>query len=326
MHISYSQFQCYLSCPYKHYLNYVKRIAKKKKDRPLYFGSDFHKLLEYRIQSEEKQTAIRQEIRDKFYELPADQQSDLGNDYPETLFTIFDDYCDYWKNAPLPDLTEQEFNIKMGNFNGEPVYFKGVIDELYITPNNGNIIVGEHKTFTKMPQRDFLVMNTQKSLYAVAVKKLYGHYPDTIMWDYIHSQAASYPVWLEKSNKFSSASNTKITPYSYKRACEEKGIEYKEEDAEKYTPNISNFFFRYTLDYIPEMIDNVWQGFKYTCKDIVKNGEKNKTKNLTYNCGWCQYRDICHAELTGSNVDEIVERDFEERKETNGNTEQSEAD
>lgn len=321
MHISYSRFNSYLSCPRKHYLTYYENLVKKKKDRPLYFGSDFHKLLEYRTKPE-KLPAIKQEITDKFYSLSGDQQSELGNDYPETLFNIFEDYCKVWKDAPLPSVTELEFNIKMGTYKGEPVIFKGFIDELYI--RDSGIIVGEHKTFNKMPQKDFLVMNTQKSLYAVAVKKLYGEYPTNIMWDYIHSQAASSPVWLEKSNKFSTAASTKITPYSYERACVERGIEPV--DAEKYQPNLTNFFFRTEMDYIPEMIQGVWDGFKYTCKDIVRHGKENKTMNLTYNCGWCQFRDICHAELTGGCVEEIVERDFERKEVDDGNTEQSKAD
>jgi hypothetical protein len=324
MHISYSRVNTYLSCPYKHYLCYEEGIVKKKKDRPLYFGTDFHKLLEYRNKSDDEKSKAMQEIIDTYYSLPADQQSDLGADYPETLFTIFNDYCDVWKDAPLPNETEVEFNIKMGNFKGEPIYFKGFIDELYF--NDDGITVGEHKTFTKMPNKDFLVMNTQKSLYAVAVKKMYGKFPETIMWDYIHSQAASYPVWLDKSNKFSTAANNKITPASYKRACKERGIEPKEEDIEKYANNISNFFFRTEMDYIPEMIKNVWEGFKYTSKDIVQHGKLNKTKNLTYNCGWCQYRDICHAELTASPVEEIIERDFMVKEEVNECIEQSETD
>ena len=65
MHISYSRFNSYLSCPRKHYLTYYENLVKKKKDRPLYFGSDFHKLLEYRTRPDEL-PAIKQEITDKF--------------------------------------------------------------------------------------------------------------------------------------------------------------------------------------------------------------------------------------------------------------------
>ena len=159
-------------------------------------------------------------------------------------------------------------------------------------------------------------MNTQKSLYAKAVEMLNGELPKTIMWDYIHSKPADYPIWLEKSGRFSSATSQKITPYSWKRACIERGITDEKVIAEgnKYSQNIANFFFRTEMDYIPEMVENVWQGFLYTCKDIVRNGKKNKTKNISQGCSWCEFRDICHAELTGGNVEAILEHDFERKE------------
>lgn len=319
MNLSYSRFTTYLSCPYKHFLAYEEGWQRKIKDRPLYFGTDFHRLLEVRGQ-QDKIDEVMQEITDQFYDLPSDQQTALGNDYPTDIYSIFLDYCETWKDAPLPSKTELEFMIPLGKYKGEPIYFHGFIDEIY--ERDDGITIGEHKTFSKMPAKDFLVMNTQKSLYAVAVKKMYGEFPKTILWDYIHSQPASYPIWLEKSQKFSTAATNKVTPYSYKRACEERGIECT--DSEKYQGNIVNFFFRTEMDYTPEMIQGVWQGFKYTCKDIVQHGKENETKNLTYNCSWCQYRDICHAELTGGNVDAILEKDYERR--SDGSSESQETD
>lgn len=313
MNLSYSRFSTYLSCPYSHYLAYEEGWVQKKVPRPLFFGRDFHRLLEYRNKPKEELEQVKQEITDTYYSLSGDVQSDLGEDYPQDLFTIFEDYCDVWKDTPLPTKTEIEFNIPMAKYKGEDIIFKGFIDELYETDEGFK--VGEHKTFTRMPQKDFLVMNAQKSLYAKAVELLFGELPKTILWDYIHSQVASYPIWLDKSQRFSQANNSKITPYSWRRACAEKGITDEEiiKQGDNYSQNISNFFFRTEMDYIPEMVEQVWDGFKYTCKDIVKNGKKNKTKNISQNCSWCNYRDICHAELTGGNVEAIFEHDFERK-------------
>lgn len=313
MNLSYSRFSTYLGCPYSHYLSYEEGWVQKKTPRPLYFGRDFHRLLEYRNKSVEEQQTIRQEITDAYYEASADVQSDLGENYVDDIFSIFEDYCDIWKDTSLPDQTEIEFNIKIGTYKGEDVIFKGFIDELYKTEDGFR--VGEHKTFSRMPQKDFLVMNTQKSLYAKAVQKLYGELPRTILWDYVCSKPADYPIWLEKSQRFSQANSQKITPYSWRRACAEKGITDEDiiKQGDNYSQNIVNFFFRTEMDYIPEMVENVWDGFMYTCKDIVKNGKKNRTKNISQNCSWCSFRDICHAELTGGNVEAILEHDFEKK-------------
>lgn len=311
MNISYSRVQCYLRCPFQHYMSYIEGWKSKKPCRPLSFGSDFHKLLEHRGQGDIEK--VFSEISEKYYELPSSWQSDLGEDYLDDLRVIFSDYQDVYKHAPIPTKTELEFNIPIGKYKGEPVIFKGFVDELY--ESEDGVKVGEHKTFTRVPATDFLVMNTQKNLYAKAVQILTGKYPKTIIWDWISSHPASEPVWLEKSQRFSAATSTKITPYSWARACKSHGITDNKvlTQGEQYQTNITNFFFRMELDYIPDAVELVWDSFMYTLKDVVKHGIENKSKNLTQDCSWCAYRDICHAQLTGSAdiVPDILERDFE---------------
>jgi hypothetical protein len=128
--ISYSRFSCYLSCPYKHYLGYVKRLKLKKPVRPLYFGSDFHKLLELRDNKPELKKAMKA-IKEQYYEMPANWQNDLGENYVQDIKEIFSDYRKIYKDAPKPHETEHPFEILIGYYKGEPVYFVGIIDELY---------------------------------------------------------------------------------------------------------------------------------------------------------------------------------------------------
>ena len=87
MNISYSRMSSYLACPYGHYLRYVEHLNLKKPVKPLYFGTDFHKLLELRNKPKLLEKA-RKDIEDKFYEMPPQFQSELGENYVENLFTI----------------------------------------------------------------------------------------------------------------------------------------------------------------------------------------------------------------------------------------------
>ena len=328
MNISYSRVSSYLSCPYKHYLGYVECLSVKKPARPLYFGTDFHKLLELRNKPEELKKA-KQDIGEKFYELKPQYQEELGENYVWDLATIFSDYQEIYKDCPQPTTTEQEFKIPIGNYKGEKVYFKGIIDELYKYKSKStgkkSIKIGEHKTFTRKPDQSLLVMNTQKCLYAKACEFLYGIFPDTVIWDYIHSTPADEPIWLEKSKKFSSAKSNKITPYSWRRACEKKGITDEKilSEGDKYAGNIPNYFFRCEQDYIPSMVDNIWDGFVYQAKQIAMQGHKNKTKNITPSCAWCSFQPICYAECTGGDVKYLIEKDYEHyvRSDENGSAE-----
>ena len=316
IHFSYSRIQSYLGCPYSHYLRYVRRLQKKRPERPLYFGTDFHKLLELR-NDPKALAAAKATITDSYYDMPASWQSDLGENYIEDLFTIFQDYQTVYADARQPKITEQDFDIEVGQYRGEPIQFVGKIDELYLLKHKGTktIKIGEHKTFTNKPGMDILVMNPQKCLYAKAVHLLRGILPEKVIWDYIKSSPATSPIWLEKSNRFSEASSSKITPMSWERACAAKGITDEEtlRKGERYAGNIPEFFFKVELDIDPQMVDRVWENFLFTCKQIIRYGHKNRTQNITKNCSWCSYRDICHAELTGGDPEYIISKDFEER-------------
>lgn len=311
--VSYSRINSYLSCPYSHYLRYVERIVRKGKNRPLSFGSDFHKLLEVRSDVSKVKKVFKKQ-KEEFYDLDPNTQSDLGDDYLFDLKTIFSDYMKRYKKTLLPDKTETTFEIPIGKHGKEKVVFFGIIDELYNTDDG--IMIGEHKTFSRRPDRIFIAMNTQKCLYAKAIQEMTGKLPISVQWDYIKSTPAAEPIWLEKSQKFSEAKSDKITEYSWRRACKKRGISDKEilrKGKELYSGNIHNFFFRFSDDIIPQMVDEIFSGFLYTAEEIVKNGEKNKTRHTGTNCSWCDYKDICYAELTGGNSDYVREKDYRER-------------
>lgn len=308
--------QSYLGCPYSHWLRYVRRLSKKRPERPLYFGTDFHKLLELRNDPKALKSAKTQ-ITDSYYAMPASWQSDLGENYVDDLFTIFQDYQTVYEGIRQPQVTERAFELEVGKFRDEPIVFVGKIDEMYLLKRKGvkTIEIGEHKTFTNKPNMDILVMNPQKCLYAKAVQFLKGILPEKVIWDYIKSSPASEPIWLEKSGRFSEASSTKITPMSWERACQSRGITDVSviEKGQRYAPNVSEFFFRVPFDIDPCMVDRVWEGYLYTAKQIIRHGAKNRTQNITKNCTWCSYRDICHAELTGADPEYIIKRDYEEK-------------
>lgn len=312
--ISYSRVQTYLSCPYAHYLRYVEDIIRKGKSRPLSFGSDFHKLLELRKDKKAVKAAFSN-IKESYYNLDSTSQAELGDDYLQSLKDIFIDYMKVYKGATLPNQTETKFEIPIGRYHGETVVFNGIIDELY--EQEDGLLIGEHKTFSRKPNLVTVVMNTQKCLYAKAVQLLTGVLPKEVMWDYIKSSPAQAPIWLEKSQRFSESKSNNITEYSWIRACKSKGISDQKilaKGKELYGGNIYNFFFRYKEEYIPDMVEEIFAGFKYTAAEIVKRSEKNKTRHIGQNCSWCEYKDICYAELTGGDAKYVRKRDYKERE------------
>lgn len=321
MHISYSRFSTYLRCPYLHYLRYVERLSGIAPARPLHFGTDFHKLLEVRKNKAEVKKEWHR-MKDEFYAMPSSWQEELGENYPEDLKVIFSDYMDRWRGTPLPTYTEKPFELTIGQESGEDIVFVGIVDELY--QYEDQIDIGDHKTFSSPPNMNTLVMNAQKCLYSKAAEIIWGKLPKKFRWDFIKSTPAKYPIWLEKSHRFSQAKSRDITPRSWRRACKEHGITDKEilKQGDQYKDNVNNYFFRVDQDIYPEMVEDTFNGFLFTCRNIVNQGRENKTKNLTRDCSWCEYRDICLAEMSGGDREFVINERFE-RREEHGNIERS---
>lgn len=306
MKISYSRYSTYLRCRQAHYFGYVECLRQKKASRPLTFGGDFHKLLQHRNDKPQLKIAIRN-IKETFNGLSGNNISLIGDNYVDELKTVFKDYQYVWKNEEQPQHTEHEFLIRIGKIGSEPVYFHGLMDEVY----EGGIL-GEHKTFTSKPNALTLAMNPQVTIMSKAWYLETGEILKRVRWDYIHSKPSDQPIWLEKSSRFSDAASQKITPMSWLRACKERGIAEEEilAKALKYESNIPNFFFKKEFDMIQEMVDFTWDSFKEVSRDIVLRGGSSKVKNVTRDCSWCNFKDLCFAEFTGADVNYIKKKDF----------------
>lgn len=315
--VSYSKVSTYRACPQSYHWGYVMGLEPNKISRPLSFGTDFHKLLECRTNSAELKKA-KQAIQKAYDDLTSQQQEDLGDTYIEDLFQIFEDYQKRWAKASLPEVTEHEFYLPLGKYKGEDVKFHGIIDELYFDKDTGAVsIIGEHKTFSQKPDMSILAMNQQVCLYAKAVEQEFGVMPTKVRWDYIRSSPSKEPIWLEKSQRFSEASNSNITPYSWLRACKSRRIEDKAilDKSKMFEPNIDNFFFRCEMEIYPEMVEAIYKDFKTTVKDMLSRGATNTTKYVSRDCSWCEYQPLCYGQFTGADLDYIIEKDYTNYKE-----------
>ena len=187
----------------------------------------------------------------------------------------------------------------------------GIIDELYFDKESGTITIGEHKSFTNRPDMIILAMNQQVCLYAKAVEQEFGKMPTKVRWDYIKSAPSKEPIWLDKSQRFSEAANSNITPYSWLRACKRRRVEDEAilSKAKLYEPNIDNFFFRCELDIHPEMVEAIYRDFKVTVKDMLLKGN-NTTKHVSRDCSWCEYQNLCYGQFTGADLDYTIDKDY----------------
>lgn len=320
--VSQSRIGTWKRCGYCHYLKYVLRIRKKGKVRPLYFGSDFHYLLEHYDHPKDLTNVKKafSKIKKAYDKLSAKELTDIGGNYLNELQTIFKDY----KYVYLPletDTRELDFEIELR----KDVLIRGKIDAIVETDNN--IIIVEHKTFNKKPNSIVFDMNSQALIYAKVVRLLgYPSKPIKILWDYIHSKPAEEPPIVDGKLKLNKSS--KIIPQSFRRAAMKVGWDKKEarNKSLEYLGNMENFFFRKEVMVFDSAIDSFWEDTMQDIKMIYKFGETCKSKNITRDCSWCDYQPICVLELNGGDVKGLIESQYEIKEEDNECSKTSKAD
>lgn len=294
----------FLRCPQKYHFEYVDKLRRKQPSKPLTFGTDFHRLLEVRGDNK-KVEEVMQDISNTYNSLS--DTTHLGETYLDDLRTIFEDYMELYKDCELPIKTEHKFKIFIGTYAKKDIFFTGTIDEIY-----NNLMLGEHKTFSKKPDIGLLHMNMQVCLYAKAYELEFKEKIKRVQWDYTRSCPAESPKWLEKSQKFTTTIKSNVTPFSYIRTCKNLGIQDKDilDKCVDYTNNTENYFFRRTVELIPQIVDTNWKNFIQVTKNIVAGENKYKVKNIIKDCSWCEYRSICYAEFTGVDTNYIIKKDF----------------
>lgn len=317
--VSYSRVSTYLRCPYSHYLRYIRKIAPKVSTRSLQFGKDMHTLMEHRGSSKEEIKQVFKELSIVYDNQPDWFKKELGKDYIHDLKVIFQDYRRRYKKADIPNATEVEFEIELGeSLDGEKIIFNGFIDGLYFDESgkaNEYTVIEEHKTFAQKPDAFTLLSSMQKYLYAKAVEEITGYMPAGILWDYIKNTPASEPKVL-KSGKLSEAKSATVTPYSWRRACKKAGLtdkEYIHRGVELYEKNVDNFFFREYQSFNVDIVNQIYKDFKDVVSDIVNKGFTNKIKHCTKDCSWCDMKPICMAEFNGTDPEQVIAKEFTER-------------
>lgn len=291
-YFSISQIKCFRGCKQEWAYNYREKLEPRAPQKPLYIGSTIHKLLELRANKEDWRAYLNTEVRKTFESMPSDYQAILGEDFIECCSDIMEQYDWAYANEEIKYLaTEVKIDIKIKG-NKRFIGYADAICEL-----NGEQYLMEHKSYktTKM-SLDQTWINAQTCVYIKALNEHYGYKIKGVIWDMIKTAAPKPPKVL-KSGQFGKQYADQ-TLYSFWKA----GVKDIPQDVyEDIKDNHKNFIDRYITPALPTVIDKVWEEFVQSVEEIVKC--KNTPKNLSRDCDWCSFKDLCQTELTGGDVE-----------------------
>jgi len=310
-HVSQSKVKQYRNCRQQFYYAHIKKIQRKKKPRPIVFGSTIHKMKETLAAGKDPFKVIDAIPLNQIEMFDAEREH-YGN-VVEDITYLFDGYLEYWKKDPLVYLkrngrtAEHPFQIEL---DGEDILVKGTIDA--VTEHRDYEWLTEHKNHRNIPNADERWRNVQSSVYVRVLQMLGWWDPEGTCWDYIRTKAPTRPRLLKDGSISEREVDTlpnvvldvlrahKKSPSNYKKLV----------DAAR--ANASNYFQRVYTPLKNHVLDTVWRDFIRTAREMRDtNFNKPQVRTIGRHCSYCQFEPLCRAALTGTDEEAVMELEYE---------------
>lgn len=309
LRVSNSRVGTWRRCHYAHYLKYVRKLAKKTKARPLVFGSIVHEMLEVHASGGDPFAKLA-EIEKSQGKAFREQEEELGA-LIDDVRDIMTDYFQYWETVGDFDYIRikgksSEFLFEVEATPGITII--GYIDAFIKTKNKLKWLL-ENKTGKSIPNEDLRWKNLQSALYT-RINDMLGRPPvDGTCWNFIRSKPPTVPQVL-KSGKMSQRGIDSLPTRVFK-TLKEHGLDPSDfTDMVNFAQsNCREYFNRVYSPVKKRVVDSLFADFMSTAQDIAREPEK-KDKNIGRHCDWCDFRDICSAELRGTDAGFIEKQDF----------------
>lgn len=307
--LSHSKIGTWRRCRRAYHYKYIEKLRRRRKSRPLQFGTMVHELLQCWIEGDDP-FELLDEMAKKQGKLFRSEVEEFG-DIVEDVRCIMTEYFEYHDEKALTYIrlnrrsAEHKFEVEI--LPG--VFLVGKIDGIAKTPNKLRWIV-EHKTFKTMPNEDHRWRNIQSAVYTRVNEMLGWPSVDGTCWDYIKSKPPAIPQVL-KTGKMSQRGIDSL-PSRIIKTLEERGL-----DPAKFATmmasaesNRKTYFQRIFNPVKARVVDALWADMLETAQEIRELHGKVKSRTIERHCEWCDFEPLCRGTLQGLDVDHIMEKEY----------------
>lgn len=308
--ISHSKGKVGRRCQMAYYYKYILMLRAKTKSRPLMIGTLIHESIESYIKNGTYLGVFDEFRKNTFTRLNVEEQA-LNADIIDLCKVLVRGWVNRWRKGPYEMLwVEKEFELEIA----PGIWFNGKIDGRCREKETGREWLIEHKTCKRMPDELIRMYDIQTPLYTSVLEEI-GEKPVTgVVWDYVRSKAPAIPELL-KSGQLSARKNIDTIPEVFLRELHRHGL-----SPDGYQDIIKSlidesFYRRIPYQVTKHQTKRLREELIITAHYLQDLEQQTDfCRNLSRDCGWCDFKDLCYAELRGDDVEYLIKHNFEVRK------------
>lgn len=302
MDVSHSKVKTFRRCKRAYHNKYILKLRKRIKSHALSVGSIVHELIELWSlgKSYKKALIAHRKEESKMFESEMPEEGSAV-DLAEAMVKNYTD------NYDVEDIVVVEQHLRVPLIDG--IDFIGYVDG--IINQDGAQWLKEIKTCKSFPDENLRMSDIQTVLYRWALPQMGFKIPRGVIWDYLRKKLPVVPELLKKGG----LSQNKKMDTTYELYLE--AIHDNDLDSDDYTEMLerlknkeNNFQRRIVLPFSKTMETEVMRDFRETAIEIRDIGHLVKARNLTRDCSWCDYNNLCQAQLKNLDVDYIIKKEF----------------
>lgn len=325
MEFSVSKIKKWRRCHKAFEYKYVRGLRPKKKAVALRRGTWVHECLEQRDLGNPWIDKLKELKRNDYDPLFVEEKAELG-DLPQEVLRMLRSYEKIYMEIDKEwevIAVEQDFMIRV---DSTPLVMTGKIDKIARNKQTGKVWVIEHKTMKNLPSEAFRITDVQTAIYDYILAKILIYLPGCegltskdiggVIFDYIRTKPPTIPEKL-KNGSMSLRKNIDTDKYTYLWAVKQAGL--NPADYEEFASNLptEKFFLRIEMPKYAPVVKTLTREFLRSAMEAFNECEYDKEAMFTRSLDWscdrprCEYRDLCIAELNGSDVSFMIKTDFE---------------
>lgn len=316
MRLSNSKEKTWRRCPKKYEFKYVMGLRPKKRQLTLERGSWIHELLMVMGDGEDWRTRHKA-LTKEFYKLFEEEREDLG-DLPTECFSLMKRYERQWAQEDAQyRIIDTELDEIIELPNG--LRFQMIVDVIKEHKKTGRLIAWDYKSRKNFADSDTMILDPQLTRYFYGLRKM-GYEPLVgVGYDEIRTKPPTVPRLL-KDGSLSRAKNIDTDLYTYMSAVRENGLDpgdYQEILSHVARNQKDRFFRRTILPKDPPMVKAMMQELMYSSREIMRAEETNEYPRtfIPTDCKWsCEMKELCIAQLHGSDISSMIGMNFEVHK------------